>query len=303
MTFVMLLVMLEDVLVRWCGDEREGNLFCLRSRDAEAFLGFLRDLLIKKTFGTANAFSPKYLKYAAINIAPLAHFGSVEVRCMQTPKDISIVETWVEMLCSIYDAAMKLGCVRDVVDVLSYSMAEDLLDQIFGDNAHHLMVPDVDQLLFDGRERVKQVIYSAHIFKERKKNKTLIAPPPPKPAKEDYAAGLTWAPLNAAPVQVPYAEWQGVKVYVYEGFVPPSTLTGAVHGTKVKKYKLTPTMYFYKTIDGKVFSCDKNLTKTYLLAMFGKELCGVPTDTPDVQPVIITATEVSQWWVDDDDQP
>jgi hypothetical protein len=311
MTFVMLLVMLEDVLVRWCGDEREGNLFCLRSRDAEAFLGFLRDLLIKKNFGSASSFSQQYLKYAAINVAPLSFFGSVEVRCMQTPKDIMIVDTWVEMLCSVYDAAMKLGCVRDVVDVLSYSMAEDLLAQIFGDNAHHLMVPDVDQLLFDGRERVKQVIYSAHIFKERKKNKTLIAPPP-KPVKNDWQAqvfaslgsGQTLTPN--APVQpaVPYATWEGASVYVYaSGFVPDSMLVGTVTGTKVKKYKLSPSLYFYKTIDGAMYSSNKNLTKAYLLAMFGEAMCGVPSeampvDSPDLQPVITAATAAEQWWVD-----
>jgi hypothetical protein len=312
MTFIMLLVMLEDVLVRWCGDEREGNLFCLRSRDAEAFLGFLRDLLIKKNFGTPNSFSPQYLKYAAINVAPLAHFGSVEVRCMQTPKDIMIVTTWVEMLCSIYDAAMKLSCVRDVVDVLSYSMAEDLLVQIFGDNAHHLMVPDVDQLLFEGRERVKQVIYSAHIFKERKKTKTLIAPPKPTP-KIDYAAGLSqfaigggnFIPADGPSTATPYATWEGASVYFYAGFVSSSTLVGTVTGTKVKKYKLSASMYFYKTIDGKMYSSNKNLTKVYLLNMFGSALCGVtnsgiPVDTPDVQTVNTTAVEVSQWWLDDE---
>jgi hypothetical protein len=305
MTFIMLLVFLEDLLVRWCGDEREGNLFCLRSRDAEAFLSFLRDILIRKDFGSHSSFSPGFLKYATINVAPLANFGSVEIRCMQTPKDIMLVETWVEMLCSIFDAAMKLGCARDVVDVLSYTAAEDLLTQIFGDNAHQMMFPDVDQLLFDGRERVKQVVYSAHIFKERKKNKALIAPPP-KSKKIEYNVGLSGFVSPATPVAVV----DGINIYTYDGFVPSSTLIGKVSGTQVKKYKLAPHSYFYKVITGKMYSCNKSLTKDQLITVFGTALCGLtplePADlgvapTPPAQATNdwVTSAFTTAAWLDD----
>lgn len=173
MCFILLLVMLEDILVKWCGEEREGNLFCMRARDAENFLTVLRSVLIAGKF---TGLSMEYLKYANINIAPLGHFGSVEIRCMQTPKDITMVTTWVNILCCIYDAALKLGNIRDVPDILGNYYADDLMLHIFGDLSVTLMCDGIDQLLMAGQERVREVVYSAHIYSQREKNKTLIAP-------------------------------------------------------------------------------------------------------------------------------
>jgi len=190
MTFILMLVLLEDVLVRWCGESREGNIFCLRSRDAEEFLSRLRDILIKKTF---SGLDYEVLKYAAINIAPLCSYGSVEIRCMETPKDIMRVETWVRILCCVYDAALKLQSVRDVADQLAFSRGEELIWQIFGDLAPELLEPaggELDLMLMEGRRRVKEVVYSSYIYKERKKNKTLIAPPPPARKKISKSEAL-----------------------------------------------------------------------------------------------------------------
>ena len=33
--YISLYLILEDVILSWCGEEREGNLFCLRAKDAE----------------------------------------------------------------------------------------------------------------------------------------------------------------------------------------------------------------------------------------------------------------------------
>lgn len=208
MSFILLLVLLEDLLVRWCGESREGNLFCLRTRDAEGLLSVLRTALIKKDFGSLYY---EHLKYAAINIAPLASFGSVEIRCMQTPKDIDLVTKWVEMLCCIYDTAIKLENIRDVVDVLSYRHYDELLLSIFGEYAEEFLFPDADRLLADGRERVKEVVYSAHIYKERKKNKTLIAPPTSKAKKKITPIDYNWtegSTVNLAQAPQPSVNWQ-----------------------------------------------------------------------------------------------
>ena len=285
MTFIMLLVMLEDFLVRWCGDSREGNLFCLRSRDASGFLWTLRDILIKKSM--IGNLSSEHLKYATINIAPLRHFGSVEVRCMQTPKDIMIVDQWVEMLLSIFDSAMKLENIRDVVDVMGFSPAEQFLDQVLGDNAKEFMFPDADQLLFEGRERVKQVIYSAHIYKERKRNKKLIAPPK-QPPKFEYVApvlGMSLGPVLTEPAL-------------------DSAYIKTIAGTKVKRYgTIIPGLYKYKLTNGKWYSYKGALPKTALVSYFGAELCGVITETqPEVLPVntpIAPSPMPQAWWLDE----
>jgi hypothetical protein len=283
MCVILLMVLLEDLLVRWCGESREGNLFCLRSRDAENFLSVLRNILIKKEFGTLNQ---DYLKYSAINIAPLACFGSVEVRCMQTPKDISLVAKWVDMLCCVYDAALKLQNIRDVVDVLAYRSSDALLYQIFGDLSEELMFYDTDKLLADGRDRVREVVYSAHIYKERKKNKTLIAPPRTrKIAEKQYIAsgsagsgGLVFNPDWAAVVDdstdnfwsQPSATQPPMDTEVID---PLNYISKFANGTIRKYLASVPGYYiYYHTVKGKQMVLPEGYTSTQIMLMFNQGL-------------------------------
>lgn len=76
-SFMTAYLILEDLLIKYCGEYREGNLFCLRTRDAEFLLHTLEGVASKKNY---EAFSSDMLRYASMNVCSLWRYGSLEFR-------------------------------------------------------------------------------------------------------------------------------------------------------------------------------------------------------------------------------
>lgn len=170
--FVCLYLIFEDLLVKWCGESREGNLFCLRARDAEYITTFLQKAVIRGAFGRINE---QEIRYASINVAALAKYGSVEFRSMPTPDDLSLINTWVEMLLAVKDASLTYNETYEMVEGLSAANStEAFLNMVFKDNAKHLVCPEMDKLLMEGVRRVQDLAYLPKILKARNKDKPSV---------------------------------------------------------------------------------------------------------------------------------
>lgn len=91
----------EKALIRFCGEERTTNHFCLSYEDSpEVLMGWERAI---KT-GDFNFPEDRY-KYAAINLNTLSKFGSLEVRTMRActePKDII---DWAKFINALFNRA------------------------------------------------------------------------------------------------------------------------------------------------------------------------------------------------------
>ena len=85
---IILYLIFEDYLVKYCGEDREGNLFCLRMRDAEALLPMLLRAASSRSW---SALSNEWLRYAAINVCALSKFGSLEFRSMRGTDDLDAI--------------------------------------------------------------------------------------------------------------------------------------------------------------------------------------------------------------------
>jgi hypothetical protein len=96
----------EDPLCRMNGATREGNLHCLRLRDAEGSFFLLRQELTGGVFlgrGSTNDF-----RYAAFNLASLQKFGSIEFRFMRFPDDLHDVAMFAKALHSLVTKAKDM---------------------------------------------------------------------------------------------------------------------------------------------------------------------------------------------------
>lgn len=99
--FIYLLMLLEDILVHWCGPSREGNLFCLRGKDS-----YMQYTNIVETLRSGRFTSDvRNMRYSAINLASLFSHGSIELRCMPFSSDPERVIKWVYILDRIKDVA------------------------------------------------------------------------------------------------------------------------------------------------------------------------------------------------------
>lgn len=101
--FVTVYLLLEDLLVKWCGESRQGNLFCLRCRDAEAWLQLLENAI---QFDTLDILKNDHIRYASINLKALCQYGSLEFRSMRGTRDLELIKTWAFMLHDLRDYSM-----------------------------------------------------------------------------------------------------------------------------------------------------------------------------------------------------
>lgn len=90
----ILFTILEDLLDRYCGEDRRGNLFCLSSRHAEEQVRWVENACFKS--GAFNFADNN--RYCAFNLAALNKFGSVEFRSMRGLDNREDMLAWLEIL-------------------------------------------------------------------------------------------------------------------------------------------------------------------------------------------------------------
>jgi len=131
----------EDALVHFCGEERIGNMFCLRMRDAE-YLPSMIGMCIRND-NYLNFRAGDNVRYSALNVAALAKFGSVEFRTMRSTTDMALIETWVNILLELCDRSCSMWeNPQDVIMDFSSLGPEEFLRKLFP--KHHKV------LLHDG---------------------------------------------------------------------------------------------------------------------------------------------------------
>lgn len=156
--FIILYLMLEDVLVKWCGEGRPGNMFCLRAKDAE----WLVYALVKdRTAGALDMSTDRDgMRYASLNISALKKYGSLEFRALASPTEWKIVETWAKLLLSLKDIAIATDDPRDFISSCSVQGPTEWAKGILGEYYDMLSYPDMEEDLMEGARRVQMLAYS-----------------------------------------------------------------------------------------------------------------------------------------------
>ena len=97
--------LVENLLARYCGEDRESNLFCLRLKDAEGVL----DLFSKSLDGNAP-FSRlnNHVRYAGLNTSALTMHGSLEVRLKGGTTDPEEIIEWANEMHNLFQNASTL---------------------------------------------------------------------------------------------------------------------------------------------------------------------------------------------------
>lgn len=172
-TFATIYYILEDVLMNWCGENREGNLFCLRTRDAEFVLFRLLRALRERNL--------KYLKediirYSSLNYCSLFKYGSVEFRGMRGTGNLDTIYEWVEIIDEIREASLKFDSPVDVVSTMSGDGELQFLNRILPNKGHLFKAANIEQSIQEATRRVQMIAFgvdwetigkqSVNIFKQ-----------------------------------------------------------------------------------------------------------------------------------------
>jgi hypothetical protein len=112
-SFMAAYYILEEILTEWCGDNRVGNLFCLRAKDAPALITHVKAFV--KLNGSCP-FNSDIHHYAALNTHALHKYGSLEFRTLRGVLDPQPILDWVAILRRLYDLSADFADPRLIVD-------------------------------------------------------------------------------------------------------------------------------------------------------------------------------------------
>lgn len=154
--FIILYLIFEDLLVKWCGKTREGNLFCMRARDAESFVSSMRKSIQETTF------DPMYgdeFRYASINVGSLFKYGSLEFRAMRTPDNFDEICNWVDILCRLKRVSQDFKEPVEFVGALSGN-PDRFISTVLGPYIELIETPDAEEMMFTCIRRLQPIIYA-----------------------------------------------------------------------------------------------------------------------------------------------
>lgn len=140
-SIIALWTTLEDILVRWCGEERTSNHFCLTARDTDVNIVAWNNLLTK-----GNLSLPDGCKYTALNLKTLLRFGSFEFRTMRASEKPEPIVDWAKFvhgLCSyasnnyqnpqfLANSLSEIGGQQIFVDICrSAGVSDKFIEEVF----------------------------------------------------------------------------------------------------------------------------------------------------------------------------
>lgn len=145
----------ENILVRWAGESREGNLFCLRASDAHELVDMLARVRLSGSF---LPHMNDHVRYASVNINSIGRYGSLEFRALGTPADPQRIAQWVRMLYCIRDFSLEFKNLKDMLYKLSAADAKEFITGVFGPRSVLRHIEDADVLLREGMRNVQDML-------------------------------------------------------------------------------------------------------------------------------------------------
>lgn len=134
---VVLWTLFENILVEYSGEPRRSNLFTLPMRCAEGNVKTAVRLfreLSKKNRSALSDISDDHNKYAALNLAALKRFCSVEIRCFRGETDAEEIYRWVSILDKLVEYAIRPVSPPNLIERYN-ELGFDLFFEVFGDHA------------------------------------------------------------------------------------------------------------------------------------------------------------------------
>lgn len=138
-TITYIYLLFEDAFLKYAGEAREGNRFCLGFKDAE---GVVNDVLTMLNPANVLLVHGDMSRYASINIAALAAHGTLEFRALRGTMDEDVLRPWIETLFRIRDVARVLKSPDRAYKMLMDQGIEKFSKYIFKKHFESFYYPD-----------------------------------------------------------------------------------------------------------------------------------------------------------------
>ncbi len=155
-TFIVTYFILEELLLKFCGEHREGNHFCLRAKDAEYIIDELVDSARTHKLGNLKQDN---IRYCSLNPCSLFKYGSVEFRAMRGTPDLDVIYTWVKILDRVRLSAKNFENPAEVAKMMSMGGEAQFVRNVLGEYAEMFMVPGYKQMVKDGVRLIQPLAF------------------------------------------------------------------------------------------------------------------------------------------------
>lgn len=172
LNFIYTALLLEEPLANFCGNSRKGNRFCLRIQDAEFSLWYLNKVFANGV-NEALRFNENHIRYAAINLASLKKYGSIEFRSMRGTLDQNVLSTWTTALVSIRNFACHHKNCLDIHDEFVRRGPREFLRYVLGDLAVQFEYKTLERDVFQSYSLTLELahVYNNNIETQKRKVK------------------------------------------------------------------------------------------------------------------------------------
>lgn len=160
LNFMMCYYLLETALLRTCGENREGNLFCLRNQDANYSVFALENVINEQSF--YNARHDSY-RYSALNFQSLFTYGSLEFRSLATQPDLNNIQPWVEVLLQLKESSTNIKDPLNTLLDISGDGPAQWAKKILGEHFEKLEYPEME---IDIMRNLREVQIAMHSLSE-----------------------------------------------------------------------------------------------------------------------------------------
>ena len=109
---VYLYYIFENLLVKWSGEEREGNRFCLRLKDSSE-IPFVVEKIFRSSLRGVNE---NQVRYSALNLGSLTKYGSVEFRSLSGTTDRERLSKWLNGITNLRDYAIQAKSLQELFE-------------------------------------------------------------------------------------------------------------------------------------------------------------------------------------------
>lgn len=183
---VCMYLFFEHALVEFSGQERVGNLFCLRAKDAQYWVRNIVEGLRQGNF--ANVYHENF-RYTSCNTASLAKFGSLEFRSMRGTVDQELIQNWIDLLCHIKDRSADFADPLKMYEMYSSMEPMEFFRYIFRPKPNLMALLGTTACLESGMNEgsifVRDIAYAIEEWSDAK--------PEPKAKPEPGRAGDPWS--------------------------------------------------------------------------------------------------------------
>ena len=155
--FITLWHSIESLVLNWCGEYRNGNLFCLGIKDAEYIVDVLTDALEGENL---RKLATDNIRYSAVNLKAVYQYGSLEFRCMRSDGNWEDINMFIGLLVHLKTIARNVDSPVQLVAESSVMGTEAFIAHILGEFSD--MLPRYDSYEDDVHYSIRRAQYYAY---------------------------------------------------------------------------------------------------------------------------------------------